>query len=666
MQDSQTVLDQLLRDLCAATDGLIATSKEFQLPPPPQELEQSRGRLNDKKYKILVVGEVKRGKSTFVNALIGKTVLPEDVDIATSQVFHVSRSETEAYRLRFEDDSTQKISRDDLPVYGFQLVADVEGVPRLDQIIRWIEVDVPVRFLPAGLTICDMPGLGGMYELHGEITQRFLPEADAVVFVLDSTRPITEDELGYVEEILKKTNSILFVQTKIDLFDTNKWQDIQRRNQEILRERFKDRLKDCRVWPISSTLLIEAAVTHDVDFEIASKHRELAPALQAFLLYEPGITRSAETLSLAGEFHDQSALLLTEEYRNVTEESRSKRESHRRDCIERKESFLKDWGPQGKKRRELLGGVKKVATLGKAQINQFLGRGGELETSLVRKVMAADSIDSIRAISDQLPSIAAAQAMRAWREITEHSWSHFLQLMSPFLKDLKEVNAPDSHSAEGGFTDDLVAPQISRDWYAKLKAAKFDFLVGTSTGGLAGWAGGGLLLTLGVITSPISSPILALIGLAGGLLAILNGTRTIDQNQLRTAKQEVSRYASDICHKLGQYFLEVDLAAGSFSRVDEYFTKLEEAAESQVETLTQTKSDEIDRVIRQLEESALLSEQERAAKAEQLRQQMATWNSFGRALRTVNENLTRLDRTAGRATSTNEPTNNPKAEGVPS
>ena len=231
---------------------------------------------------MLVVGEVKRGKSSFINALIGQNILPTDVDVATSQVFRVCRAEREAYRIRFEDGTAKEINRADLPRYGSQVVADVEGTPRLDQIIRWIEIDVPVRFLPPEVSILDTPGLGGLYELHAEITQRFIPQADAVVFVLDSTRPIIDEELKYLEEILKKTRSVFFIQTKIDSFRTQQWQDVQRRNQEILRQRFHDRLTDYRVWPVSSKLLSMAAVQGDPDFEIASKHRELAPVLKRF------------------------------------------------------------------------------------------------------------------------------------------------------------------------------------------------------------------------------------------------------------------------------------------------------------------------------------------------------------------------------------------------
>src|SRR5207247_231307 len=73
----------------ALVDQLAERGRVFELPRPPAALAECRRKLGDENYKVLVVGEAKRGKSTFVNALIGRSLLPTDVDIATSQVFLV-------------------------------------------------------------------------------------------------------------------------------------------------------------------------------------------------------------------------------------------------------------------------------------------------------------------------------------------------------------------------------------------------------------------------------------------------------------------------------------------------------------------------------------------------------------------------------------------------
>ena len=51
-----------------------------------EQLEKQLDRIQNSATTILVCGEFKRGKSTFVNALIGRNICPTDVDICTSVV----------------------------------------------------------------------------------------------------------------------------------------------------------------------------------------------------------------------------------------------------------------------------------------------------------------------------------------------------------------------------------------------------------------------------------------------------------------------------------------------------------------------------------------------------------------------------------------------------
>src|SRR6266568_6064028 len=185
--------------------------------------------------------------------------LKTDADIATNQVFRVMQAEKDSFALRFDNGSTLPISAAELLEYGSQAVRDSRGPSRVNlDHLNWIEVNVPIDFLPAGVSLLDTPGLGSLYAAHAQITQRFVPLADAVIFMLDSSQPIIQPELGFIDKILSKTPHILFIQTKIDLQRRENWQALLRRNQEILQERFGNRLTDTLVRPISSTNLLKA------------------------------------------------------------------------------------------------------------------------------------------------------------------------------------------------------------------------------------------------------------------------------------------------------------------------------------------------------------------------------------------------------------------------
>src|SRR5271166_3320099 len=103
MAHATPVLDRaevVRKKTLAVLSSLTETARAFALPEPDPNLAQYGKKLEENSFQVLVVGEAKRGKSTFVNALIGRDILPTDVDIATSQVFRVCHAESEAYRLR--------------------------------------------------------------------------------------------------------------------------------------------------------------------------------------------------------------------------------------------------------------------------------------------------------------------------------------------------------------------------------------------------------------------------------------------------------------------------------------------------------------------------------------------------------------------------------------
>ena len=59
------------------------------------ELSKQLRDLNTSAVTVLVCGEFKRGKSMFINALIGRDVCPTDVDICTSVVSVIKYGEKE-------------------------------------------------------------------------------------------------------------------------------------------------------------------------------------------------------------------------------------------------------------------------------------------------------------------------------------------------------------------------------------------------------------------------------------------------------------------------------------------------------------------------------------------------------------------------------------------
>src|SRR6266704_1804019 len=71
-------------------------------------LEGLRGRLDMQRLRVLVAGEAKRGKSTLINALLGRPVLPSGVTPLTAVATTVRYGEDPHAEARFGDGHEDK------------------------------------------------------------------------------------------------------------------------------------------------------------------------------------------------------------------------------------------------------------------------------------------------------------------------------------------------------------------------------------------------------------------------------------------------------------------------------------------------------------------------------------------------------------------------------
>jgi GTP-binding protein EngB required for normal cell division len=640
MSQASTVLDraEVVRQKTLTILGsLMERAGASGLPDPASSLAQHRQKLVENTYQVLVVGEAKRGKSTFVNALIGRDILPTDVDIATSQVFRVCAAEREAYRLCYEDDSRQEIKVGDLARFGSQVVADAGGLPRLDQIIRWIEVDVPVRFLPANLRILDTPGLGALYAGHALITDRFVPHADAVLFILDSQAPIGELEIQFIAKLLEVTRNIFFVQTKIDQFRREVWQEIQKRNQEILETQFGDRLADKRVWPISSINLRKAAQTGDDDYLMVSRHKELSLALHAFLFRVSGWGRSAEAVVMAAQYHAASGQILAARLAALTGESKQKRAESQQRAMERRRQFEADWGERGQKRHDLLQSIQKAAAIGRQAIRSGLQPGGDVERHFRARIeeltSAAESAELLRT----LPQQVEAHVLNLWGEVRKTTEAKCTEVLAPFALAAEGVmRAPATESISSQLRN-AAAPDVQ-------------------TGGLEMWLKALRSATFATAAAPlIVNPALYIVGaatapfwLVGAVAIVAVGIPTVlveKRVQLRAGKQELLRSLADVLQRLRNHLLsDVDMTGGRFNRVDECFSSLEGFLSAKIGQLASQKLADAQAESDRLGEQSRLDDEARQEKAEEARRQLSDWDVIGLRLQEVGRELEELER----------------------
>ncbi len=168
-----------LRELQSALERCAAGREDLET------LEQSIRQL-DELFLLVVVGEFNAGKSTFINALLGSTVLPEGVTPTTTRI----------HRLRFGDSETREL---------------VEGGIE--------EIAAPVDLLRQ-VTIVDTPGTNALDREHEAITDEYVPRADLVLFLTSADRPLTESERAFMERIRQWGKKLVLAINKIDILQS--------------------------------------------------------------------------------------------------------------------------------------------------------------------------------------------------------------------------------------------------------------------------------------------------------------------------------------------------------------------------------------------------------------------------------------------------------------
>jgi predicted GTPase len=611
--------------------GLTEKAGAFELPQPPEALDRYRDKLEENTYKVLVAGETKRGKSTFVNALIGQDVLPTAVQVSTSQVFCVRQTESESYRLRFEDNSAREIPLKDLSRYGSQVQEDLGEKPELNEIIRWIEVDRPnIRFLPEGVSLLDTPGLGALYAAHAQITHRFVPQADAVIFVLDSEKQIVQSEVEFIKSILDVTSDIFFIQTKIDLFDEGVWREVQSRNQEILEEKFGERLTNTCVWPISSELLQKAASANEKsrEFLVAkSLYEELEAALQTFLFHVAGWNRSAEALVVADRYHAASRQTLDGRLTALVEDAK-KRGEMQKQASDRNQQFNADWGQKGKKRNELIQGVKQATSRGKKSILQALQPTGRIAQLRREKIEAAESTKDIEQLNEALPVEIKAAVQNEWRRVCQEVHRTCGDLLGPFMAEAEALNAghdpKDPDLKVRGRNTEVIESQL----WEKVKGSSRDLLMGA--------------LLANVVLS-VAAPVVLVVAVVGGLIwAARYGWKSAGRQQVEKAKQQMNRNVDHMLQQVRAQLLEGDV--GRDGLVDQYFNQVQAVMLDEVKKITRQKEMEAKAEFDRLVEAGNLNDKQRKEKVEHTRRQLAEWDTIGKAIEKTGAEFETFDR----------------------
>lgn len=208
---------------------------------------------------VVVVGEVKRGKSSVINAIAGaRDLLPVDVDVCTSAPVQVLRSEenTDVIDLNFGD----RIER--APLSELREWATMNGArvadPDTPELPTGVTVRVSGAHVPKALFI-DTPGAGGLDRAAIDVALERARGAGVLLMVCDATTPITAPEMDILGRAAQAAGSVIVAVTKTDK-NLRRWRAIVDDDRRLIREHLG---RDVPVIGVSSLRAVDAAEMED-------------------------------------------------------------------------------------------------------------------------------------------------------------------------------------------------------------------------------------------------------------------------------------------------------------------------------------------------------------------------------------------------------------------
>jgi Dynamin family. len=262
-------------------------------------------------FNVAVVGEFKRGKSTLINALLRRQVLPANVLPCSATLNRITYGIHPLVEIHYRErdgqpGSVEQITIEQLAEYVTKLTPESE---RRAADIEEAIVQYPLELCKNGVDIIDTPGLNDEDNMTA-ITSSVLQRTDAAIFVILATSPFSETEKEFLNNMLTEDLAqVLFVVNRIDSIDDaddrrNVLHLIERRIKESVeskaaRQWGKDseeyqnyvrRMGKPRVFGVSSSQALRAATKGPEELRQTSGFAEFEQELVRFLTHDKDAT----------------------------------------------------------------------------------------------------------------------------------------------------------------------------------------------------------------------------------------------------------------------------------------------------------------------------------------------------------------------------------------
>jgi small GTP-binding protein len=221
-----------LRSQLGTTLGSLITLAH-QIGAPEDALRNLQNLVTNlgQPFLFVVVGEVKAGKSSLLNALFGRDFCKVDVLPATDRIYEFKYGETD---------------------YDVQISDHITALHRRIEFLK-------------DFNIVDTPGTNTIVANHQEITENFVPMADLIVFVFAVTNPWAASAWDFLRLIGQQwKKNIVFVVQQADLRDPHEVEIVSKHLDQTVLQILG---ANCPIFAVSAKKAFLAKTSPNVDRE---------------------------------------------------------------------------------------------------------------------------------------------------------------------------------------------------------------------------------------------------------------------------------------------------------------------------------------------------------------------------------------------------------------
>lgn len=235
-----------------------------------KNIQVQKKNLEENKFSIVVVGEFSAGKSTLLNAMMGRRMLPSFTQETTATV-NFLRGKNEAPNnepgIVYYNDGTYGVLPD-TELKTIEKFVSTKG-ENVASTVNHLDVYLDSEFLKDGVMLVDSPGLNGVAEGHKEITENQIKQSNASIFMFDATRPGSKTDFDTLGNLRENVNKIFILLNKVDMIKEDEGETVDSVIEGVkknYKKMFPEVTEEPEIYPVSAGTALrnrEKGITED-------------------------------------------------------------------------------------------------------------------------------------------------------------------------------------------------------------------------------------------------------------------------------------------------------------------------------------------------------------------------------------------------------------------